>query len=269
MSNEFIRIEKHDRIAVVHFDRGDGRNALSNGALKGLIDAARQFEDDTETSAVILTGHARSFSVGYDLKEVKGIDPRGRGPRDIGLAELRRLASLGPRACAAWEAIEPFTVCAIEGWCLGGGVALAVSLDFRVAATTAQFAVPEIKLGMNMSWQSLPRIVNLVGPARAKEICIWAETLPAGTAKDYGLIEEIVPEGQALSRALAIAERIAAMPPVAVRMIKQGVNTYATALAKASSAMDLDQFALAQTGEDFAEGLNAFLEKRPGKFTGR
>jgi len=264
MASEFIRTEKRGRVAIVRFDRGDGRNALSHRALADLIDAARQFEDDTETSVVILTGAARSFSVGYDLKEVKGVDPRA-----VGLAELRRIASLGPRACAAWEAIEPFTLCAIEGWCLGGGVALAVALDFRVAGAGAQFAVPEIKLGMNMSWQSLPRIVNLVGPARAKEICIWAETLPAATAKEYGLIEEVVPEGAALERALAIAERVAAMPPVAVRMIKQGVNAYATALAKAASSMDLDQFALAQTGADFAEGLNAFLEKRPGKFTGR
>ena len=146
---------------------------------------------------------------------------------------------------------------------------MSVACDFRVCAENAIIYVPEINRGMNMSWQSLPRFVNLVGPARAKQIVILAEQIKAEQAMRWGLVQEVVPPGKAVARALELAERAAAMPPLPVRMAKQAINAAATALNHAVSYMDADQYVLCQSGEDFREGVNAFLEKRPPKFTGR
>src|SRR2546430_12181415 len=164
---DFVKIEKglgpDGRIAVVRFDRGDGINALSPEALRQLTDAARSFEDDGATSVVVLTGSAKAFSAGFDLKDAEG---RSRGTMDIG--SLRRHLKLGPRLTRAWQEMEQITIGAIEGFCIGGGVALPGALDFRVMARDAHMRVPEIGPGMKMSWQSVPPMRHLAGPPRTK-----------------------------------------------------------------------------------------------------
>jgi enoyl-CoA hydratase len=138
-----VTTERKGRIAIIRFDLGDGKNALSREVMRGLLEAARSFEEDSETSAIVLTGSAANFTLGFDLREAK-MD-------GIGLAERRQLQALGPRLCRAWEALEPMSFAAIEGWCVGGGVALVAALDIRVAGAGARFYVPEIERGMNMS----------------------------------------------------------------------------------------------------------------------
>jgi enoyl-CoA hydratase/carnithine racemase len=186
---DFVTIERglgpDGRIAVVRFDRGDGLNALSPEALRQLTAAARSFEDDADTSVVVLTGSAKAFSAGFDLK-----DPEGRSRRSMDIGSLRRHLKLGPRLTRAWHELEQVTIAAIEGFCIGGGVALAVALDFRVMASNAHLRVPEIGLGMNMSWQSVPRMLHLIGPARTKQAVILAdERISAAEAHDWGLVE--------------------------------------------------------------------------------
>ena len=171
---EYVKIEKglgpDGRIAVVRFDRGDGINAMSPEAMRQLTNAARSFEDDASTSVVVLTGGAKSFTAGFDLK-----DPEGRSRKEMDLGTLRRHLKLGPRMTRAWQDMEQITIGAIEGFCVGGGVALAVALDFRVMARDGHMRVPEIGLGMNMSWQSVPRMLHLMGPARTKQAVILAD----------------------------------------------------------------------------------------------
>ena len=265
----FVTIEKNlgpdGRIAVVRFDRGDGINALSPEALRELTAAARSFEDDGATSVVVLTGSAKAFSAGFDLK-----DPEGRSRRSMDLGTLRRHLKLGPRLTRAWEDMEQITIGAIEGFCIGGGVALAVALDFRIMARDAHLRVPEIGLGMNMSWQSVPRMLHLIGPARTKQAVILADhRISAAEAYEWGLVEQLADPGRAFDAAMTLAARIAAQPPLSVAMTKLTVNRLAHALDDLASHMDVDQFALASMSEDHKEGVDAFLNRRKPTFRGR
>ncbi len=266
---DFVSIEKglgpEGRIAVVRFDRGDGINALSPEALRQLTSAARSFEDDASTSVVVLTGGAKAFSAGFDLK-----DPEGRARKTMDLGTLRRHLKLGPRLSHAWQEMEQITIGAIEGFCIGGGVALAVALDFRVMARDAHLRVPEIGLGMNMSWQSIPRMLHLIGPARTKQaVILAADRISATEAHQWGLVEEVVDPGQAFEAAMAMAVKVAAQPPLSVAMTKLTVNRLTHVLDDLASHMDVDQFALASLTEDHKEGVDAFLGRRKPKFTGR
>ena len=253
------------RIAVVCFDRGDGINALSPEALRQLTDAARSFEDDGNTSVVVLTGSSTAFSAGFDLKDAEG---RSRRTMDIG--SLRRHLKLGPRLSRAWQEMEQITIGAIEGFCIGGGAALAVALDFRVMARDAHIRVPEIGLGMNMSWQSIPRMLHLIGPARTKQAVILADQrISSAEAYEWGLVEELAESGKAFEAATTLATKIAAQPPLSVAMTKLTVNRLAHALDDLASHMDVDQFALASLTEDHKEGVAAFLERRKPRFKGR
>jgi enoyl-CoA hydratase len=266
---DYIKIEKglgpDGRIAVVRFDRGDGINALSPEVMRQLTSVARSFEDDGDTSVVVLTGSAKTFSAGFDLK-----DPEGRARKTMDLGALRRSLKVGPRLTRAWQEMEQVTIGAIEGFCIGGGVALAVALDFRVMAANAHMRVPEIGLGMNMSWQSVPRMLHLMGPARTKQAVIVAdERISAEQAQQWGLVEEVAAAGKALDAAMALAEKIARQPPMSVAMTKLTVNRLAHALDDLAAHMDLDQFALASQSEDHKEGVAAFMERRKPKFRGR
>jgi enoyl-CoA hydratase/carnithine racemase len=213
----------------------------------------------------VLAGHPKAFSAGFDLK-----DPEGRARAQMDLGELRRHLRIGPRLTRAWQEMEQITIGAIEGFCIGGGVALAVALDFRVMADDAHLRVPEIGLGMNMSWQSIPRMLHLMGPARTKQAVILAnDRISAQQAFDWGLVEEVTPPGDAFTAAMALAGKIAEQPPIAVSMTKLTVNRLAHALDDLASHMDVDQFALAGMSDDHKEGVTAFLQRRTPNFRGR
>lgn len=260
---QFVTVVREGAIATVTIDRGDGRNALSRQLILDLIETARSFAGDLETHAVILTSKG-AFTAGADLK-----DPAMDRRRAAGLLERRHMVKIGPDLCDAWERVEQITICAIEKYCLGGGVALAAACDFRVMGEGATMRLPEIPLGMNMSWHAVPRLVSLIGPARAKRFVIYGEDIGAKDALAWGLADEIAPDGQALATARVWAEKTAKLPPNAVRMTKQSVNAAATTLHHATTYMDADQYALATTSEDYREAIKAFLEKREPKFTGR
>jgi enoyl-CoA hydratase/carnithine racemase len=259
----YITVAREGRVAVVRFDRGDGLNALSVQLLRDLTETARHLRDDVATSAVVLHG-AKVFSAGADLA-----DPEIGRRAEVSLLERREMLRAGPDMCDAWEALDQVTIAAIEGFCIGGGLALVAACDFRIAGKGAHFRLPEIPLGMNMSWHTQPRLVNLIGPSRAKQLTIFGERVPAPLAADWGLVDTLTEDGGACAFARGWAEKVAALPPVAVRMSKRGITEIATALNRATTFMDVDQFALASGSEDQREAVRAFLEKRPPHFTGR
>lgn len=260
---KYLNVKRSNRVLEVSFSSGMAVNCLNTALMRELTQLANELQFDSELNAIVLSGTEDTFSAGMDLK-----DASSEGAAQMSLAQRRQLVKVGPAMCAAWEALEPVTIAAIEGWCIGGGTALAVACDWRVAASDARFYVPEIKLGMNMSWQSVPRFNALVGPAKTKQLLILAEPIAADTAENWGLYDAVVEPGEACRHALALAEKVAARPPVPVRMAKRAINASALALGNAVSQMDLDQFLLAQSMDDAREGALAFFEKRDPKFTG-
>jgi enoyl-CoA hydratase len=137
-------------------------------------------------------------------------------------------------------------------------------------ARDAHLRVPEIGLGMNMSWQSVPRMLHLIGPARTKQAVILADDrISAEEAHQWGLVEQVTDPGKAFDGAMALATKIAAQPPISVAMTKLTVNRLAHALDDLAGHMDLDQFALTSLTEDHKEGVAAFLERRKPRFKGR
>ncbi len=248
-----VSLTRENGLATVTLDRGTyggGMNPLSAEAMEGLRDAARWLKTDIETHCVILTG-ARVFTIGADLKDpdmhTHGLDT---------LTQRQKLL-LGPDMCAAWEALEQITICAMERFAIGGGLALAVSCDWRTASQDCDIRLPEVPLGINMSWQSNPRIAALIGPSRAKQLVILGENIGAETAADWGLVDMVTASGGALAAAQSLAAKVLALPPVPVRMSKQAINAQANALNHLSSFMDREQYALLTGSEENKAAVRA------------
>ncbi|HEY9216551.1 MAG TPA: enoyl-CoA hydratase/isomerase family protein, partial [Phenylobacterium sp.] len=181
-----IRVTRTGALAEVTIAREEARNALSTELIAELTEVARLLRMRTDVQAVILTGAATFFSAGADLRErTKPLDSDG-------LLEARRNVMGGPEMCRAWAEIEAVTIAAVEGFCIGGGCALATSCDFRVLGRSATLRLPEVPLGMNMSWRVLPRLVAMMGPGRAKRFVMFGEALGADDSLDWGLADEVV-----------------------------------------------------------------------------
>jgi len=257
-----VTVQKSDGVAIVLINRGDGLNRFDTETMVLLRDAALNLAGDSAVASVILRGEG-VFSAGVDLAEL------ARPGSKPSLSVMREQLKLGPALCKAWEDLEAYTIGAIEGYCVGGAAALAAALDYRVVGASAFFRLPEVPMGMSMSWQTVPRLVAQLGPARTKQYVIFGQRIEAARALAWGLCEDAVPDGTTLTAALAIAADIRKLPPLPVRMTKQAVNAAANALNAVASYMDRDQFMVAMQSADFAEAIAAFLEKREPKFTGR
>jgi enoyl-CoA hydratase/carnithine racemase len=159
----------------------------------------------------------------------------------------------------AWEEVPQITIAAIEGYAIGGGLALVAALDWRVIAEDAFVSLPEIALGIPLTWGTLPRLVNLVGPARAKRLSILCERIPAADALAIGLADYGAAPGKALSKAREVAKQVLALPRDSVRMTKESVNAYAGIGAHAASHMAHDQVQLAAASQEARAAREKFL----------
>ena len=252
-----VTIEKSGAVALVRFDRKGARNAFNQETILELTDVARKFQDDLETQAVVLTGTREAFSGGIDLKE--------RASRAVTAGsdlQLRETYFRGVKLCQAWEDMPQVTVAAIEGMAVGAGVALPLALDWRVMGKGAFLYVPEVKIGINLQWGALPRLITLVGPARAKRICILCERMGAEHALDWGLVDELAEDGKVVEAAMTLAHKAAAMPAPAVRMVKEAINATANALHKVSAYADADQSQLSTNFRSAQEESDKFVNKK-------
>ncbi|OFW54874.1 MAG: hypothetical protein A2146_05690, partial [Actinobacteria bacterium RBG_16_67_10] len=237
-------------------------NALSAPLLEELEAEIERLDADDAVRAIVLKGAGeRAFVAGADIKEFPAL--RESAMEEGGSA--RGIQKLGARMDAART---PF-IAAIHGFCLGGGLELAMCCDIRVAADSAQLGQPEIKLGLIPGGGGTQRLPRLVGIGRAQLLNMTGDFIDAATAYDWGLVEKVVPREELLDAALAITRTIAARSPVSIGVLRELARTTRDLPLEEGLRREADGFRRCLASEDGAEGVAAFIEKREPQFTGR
>jgi enoyl-CoA hydratase len=258
---EFLEIERHKHITRVFLNRPNQANALNAQIMTELEQVSLGFLDDEETRVVIFAGRGKHFSAGADLKQ-------GFSPAQDSMIMRRRKTGLGARMIRAIAGINQVTIAAIHGAALGGGACIPVACDFRIGAKGCFMGYPEVTLGINLMWHSLPLCVHLIGPARAKKMIMSGKQETADTLYQWGMLDELVEESLLLEKAEEMAEEYANLPPLPVQMIKQSVNMVSSALDQAIMHMDTDQNMLTGTSQDRVTALKAYFSDAGKNFTG-
>jgi enoyl-CoA hydratase len=261
-TTRFIRVDSpvdgHGGVALVTIDRPEARNALSFALLDELAEALEELDRDGRTRVAILTGAGdRAFAAGADIVELADQTPE-------------RLRS--ERHFDTWDrlwAIGIPLIAAVRGYALGGGCELAMTCDLIVAGDDAQFGQPEIQIGVMPGAGGTQRLTRAVGVARAMELVLTGRTMPAAEAHAAGLVTTVVAAVEVVEAALALADRIAMMPPLAVRAAKRSVLAAAELPLSAGLRVEREAFFDLFATEDQREGMRAFQEKRPPTWSGR
>ena len=251
-----VGLAHEGRIAVLTVDRPDARNALDT---ETVAEIHRALEDVRTAGAgvLIVTGAGdKAFVSGAD---VRAIQARGRDDA---------LASINSRLMAAVEAHEAVSIAAVNGYALGGGCELALACDLRIAAENAVFGLPEPSLGIIPGAGGTQRLPRVVGLGRAKEMVLTGARWDAHKALEYGLVSEVVPLEGLMDAARAMAQKVLALGPLAVRLAKAALNASAQMPLAAGLAFESTAQAITYDSADKAEGTAAFLEKRKPRFTG-
>jgi enoyl-CoA hydratase len=260
---EFISSEQDGYVAVVTIDHPPV-NALSAPLLEELEAEVERLDADDSVRAVVLKGAGeRAFVAGADISEFPSLRQAAAEAHESGSA--RGIQKLGAHMDAA---DTPF-VAAIHGFCLGGGLELAMCCDIRVACEDAQLGQPEIKLGLIPGGGGTQRLPRLVGFGRALLLNLTGDFIDARTAYEWGLVEKVVPQEELLDTALGIARSIAARSPVSVAVLRELARTTRDLPLEEGLRREADGFRRCLGSEDGAEGVAAFLEKREPQFTGR
>lgn len=257
MSYETLMVERRDAVTLVTLNRPQALNALNGQVLTELIEVFAGYDADPSQRCLVLTGSERAFAAGADIKEMQ----------PLGFPEI-----YGQNFFAGWERVtatrKPW-IAAVAGFALGGGCELAMMADFILAADSAKFGQPEITLGVAPGMGGSQRLARAVGKAKAMEMCLTGRMMDAVEAERAGLVARVVPAAELIDEALKTAATIAAMAPLAVIANKEMVNlAFETTLA-AGIQFERRLFAGLAASDDKAEGMTAFVEKRPAKWSGR
>jgi enoyl-CoA hydratase/carnithine racemase len=260
---EFISTLQDGFVAVVTIDHPPV-NALSAGLLEELEGELDRLDADADTRAVVLRGAGeRAFVAGADISEFPSLRESGADSSNGGSA--RGIQKLGARMDVA----DTPLVAAIHGWCLGGGLELAMACDVRVASEDARLGQPEIKLGLIPGGGGTQRLPRLVGTGRALLLNMGGEPIDAETAYEWGLVEKVVPKEELLDAALEFARTFAARSPHAIAVLRELARTTRDLSLEEGLRREAEAFRRCLASEDGQEGVAAFLEKREPQFTGR
>ncbi len=253
----FVERQAEQRTALVRLNRPKQLNALNGAVMDALCQALEQLDHDDDVRAIVVTGNERAFAAGADIGEMAGATP-------IDMLITNRIGQ--------WDRIRKITkpvIAAVNGWALGGGCELAMTLDLIVAGEGAKFGQPEISIGVIPGAGGTQRLTRAIGKSRAMRMILTGDPITAREAEAAGLVASVTQDELCVEDSLALAATIAAKSPIALRLAKEAVNAaYEMSLTEAL-AHERRLFYLLFASEDQKEGMAAFLEKRDPDFTGR
>jgi enoyl-CoA hydratase len=257
MAYETILAETRGRVGLITLNRPKALNALNSTVLKEVLAAAKEFDADGRIGAIVVTGSEKAFAAGADIKEMQ--------PKQYIDAFMEDFFG-------GWEEftrVRKPVIAAVAGYALGGGCELAMMCDFIIAADTAKFGQPEINLGVIPGAGGTQRLTRFAGKSKAMDMVLTARMMDAAEAERCGLVSRVVPAADLVANALETARKIAALSPNAVMIAKELVNAaYETPLSQGVKT-ERRYFHSLFAFDDQKEGMAAFVEKRPAKFTGR
>ncbi|GLI97973.1 enoyl-CoA hydratase-related protein [Sphingobium sp. BS19] len=258
MSYETILVEQHDAVTLITLNRPQALNALNGQVLKDLIAAFAAYDADPSQRCAVLTGSEKAFAAGADIKEMAD-----KPAADFFLEDF----------FSEWTSKVVATrkpwIAAVAGFALGGGCELAMMADFIIAADTAKFGQPEIKLGVAPGMGGSQRLTRAVGKAKAMDMCLTGRMMDAAEAERASLVSRVVPAVDLVAEALKTAAAIAAMPMMATMVNKEMVNIAFETGLNQGLLTERRLFQILTATEDKSEGMAAFVEKRPGVWKGR
>ncbi|MDP5172883.1 MAG: enoyl-CoA hydratase-related protein [Bacteroidia bacterium] len=259
MSYTYIEVTKQIKpyIGLIRLNRPKELNALCLGLMDELVLAFRDLDSDSEIRCIVITGNERAFAAGADIKEMAG-------KTSTDMLQVDQFSK--------WEAIKNVKkpiIAAVSGFALGGGCELTMLCDMIVASESAQFGQPEIKIGVIPGAGGTQRLTRAIGKARAMELVLTGRFISAQEAYDAGLITRVVPVELYLEEALSLAQKVAAMAPIAAQLAKESVNAAFNSHLDEGLRLERKNFYLLFATEDQTEGMEAFVEKRPPLWKGR
>ena len=252
-----IERQPEKRTALVRLNRPKQLNALNGAVMDALCEALEALDHDDEIRAIVVTGNERAFAAGADIGEMADASP-------IDMLVTNRIGQ--------WDRIRRITkpvIAAVNGWALGGGCELAMTLDTIVAGESAKFGQPEINIGVIPGAGGTQRLTRAVGKARAMSMILTGEPIGAREARDAGLLAAVTQDELVVEDALALAAKMATKSPLALRLAKEAVNAAHEMSLTDALAHERRLFYLLFASEDQKEGMAAFVEKRAPEFKGR
>jgi len=257
MNYETILLETHGRVGLITLNRPQALNALNAQIVSELNHALDGLEADSNIGCIVLTGSKKAFAAGADIKEMA----------DAGTIEM-----LQRGAHKLWRTIagcpKP-VIAAVSGFALGGGCELAMTCDIIVAGESARFGQPEVKIGIIPGGGGTQRLTRAAGKYKAMRYILTGDLFGAREAFDMGLVSEIAPDAEVEKRALAMAQQIAALSPLAIQQAKEAVLRGMDAALDTGLALETKAIQILFSSQDQKEGMAAFIEKRKPKFTGK
>lgn len=251
-----VLLEKEGHLAIVTINRPKALNALNSETLKDLDTVIENLENDNHIYAVILTGAGeKSFVAGADIAEMK----------DLNEEEGQAFGALGNKVFRRLEDLNKPVIAAIQGFALGGGCEISMACDIRIASEKAVFGQPEVGLGITPGFGGTQRLARIVGLGKAKEIIYTAQNIKADEAYRIGLVNKVVPLESLMDEAKAMANKIMANAPIAVRLCKDAINRGMQVDIDKAVAIEAEDFGKCFASADQKEGMSAFLERRKEK----
>ncbi|MBS6600136.1 MAG: short-chain-enoyl-CoA hydratase [Clostridium sp.] len=251
-----VLLEKEGHLAIVTINRPKALNALNSETLKDLDTVIENLENDNHIYAVILTGAGeKSFVAGADIAEMK----------DLNEEEGQAFGALGNKVFRRLENLNKPVIAAIQGFALGGGCEISMACDIRIASEKALFGQPEVGLGITPGFGGTQRLARIVGLGKAKELIYTAQNIKADEAYRIGLVNKVVPLESLMDEAKAMANKIMANAPIAVRLCKDAINRGMQVDIDKAVAIEAEDFGKCFASADQKEGMSAFLERRKEK----